>query len=52
LISDKKKGVGNMKFKLLAAVSVIATFFAALVASSACFWWMYQPEEPQSLQGR
>ncbi|MCK9267636.1 MAG: cyclic lactone autoinducer peptide [Alkaliphilus sp.] len=41
-----------MKLKLLTAVSVIAMFFATLVASSACFWWVYQPEEPQLLQDR
>ncbi len=41
-----------MKLKLLAAVSVLATLFATLVATSACSWWAYQPEEPQSLQDR
>ncbi|PKM62986.1 MAG: cyclic lactone autoinducer peptide [Firmicutes bacterium HGW-Firmicutes-21] len=41
-----------MKLKLLAAVSVLATLFATLVATSACLFWSYQPEEPQSLQDR
>lgn len=41
-----------MKLKLMAAVSVIATLFATFVASSACYWWCYQPEEPKSLQDR
>ncbi|HBR31976.1 MAG TPA: cyclic lactone autoinducer peptide [Clostridiales bacterium] len=41
-----------MKMKLMAAISVIATLFATLVASSACLWWCYQPKEPQSLQDR
>ena len=41
-----------MKLRLLTVVSVVATLFATLVASSACFWWSYQPEEPQLLQDR
>ncbi|HZK38326.1 MAG TPA: cyclic lactone autoinducer peptide [Clostridia bacterium] len=41
-----------MKLRLLTVVSVVATLFATLVASSACFWWVYQPEEPQLLQDR
>ncbi|HAN20934.1 MAG: cyclic lactone autoinducer peptide [Clostridiales bacterium GWF2_36_10] len=41
-----------MKLKLMAAVSVLATLFATLVATSACFWWSYQPEEPKSLSDR
>jgi len=39
----------NMK-SLYAVVAVLATFVAATVASSACFWFFYQPEEPKSLQ--
>lgn len=39
----------NMK-SLYAVVAVLATFVAATVASSACLWWFYQPEEPKSLQ--
>lgn len=39
-----------MKRKLLAMVSVVATLAATLVATSACWWWTYQPEEPESLQ--
>lgn len=41
-----------MRAKILAAVSVIATLFATFVASSACSWWVYQPEEPVSLQDK
>lgn len=37
------------KRTLLAIVTAIATFFATTIATSACFWYMYQPEEPQSL---
>lgn len=39
-----------MKAKVLMALSALATVFAALAASSACIWWIYQPEEPKSLQ--
>jgi cyclic lactone autoinducer peptide len=41
-----------MKTKILMAVSAIATLFAAFAASSACFWWTYQPEEPETLQDK
>ncbi|MBQ9778532.1 MAG: cyclic lactone autoinducer peptide [Clostridia bacterium] len=41
-----------MKTKLLLAVSAIATAFAAFAASSACLWWIYQPEEPTTLQDK
>lgn len=39
-----------MKRKLLGVLSVVATLTATLVATSACWWWSYQPEEPKSLQ--
>lgn len=41
-----------MKTKLLTAISAIATVFAAFAASSACLWWIYQPEEPATLQDK
>lgn len=41
-----------MKAKILMAVSAVATVVAALAASSACFWWIYQPEEPATLQDK
>jgi cyclic lactone autoinducer peptide len=41
-----------MKAKLMMAISAIATIFAAVAASSACLWWIYQPEEPTSLQDK
>jgi cyclic lactone autoinducer peptide len=47
------KGGIEMKFNknvLLTVVSVIATFFATVVATSACWWVIYQPEEPKCLQ--
>ena len=39
-----------MKNRALAMVSVLATAVATLVATSACWWFIYQPEEPQSLK--
>ena len=42
----------DMKAKILMAVSALATMFAAFAASSACYWWIYQPEEPASLQDK
>lgn len=41
-----------MKMKLLAGFSAVATLIASLVATSACMWWVYQPEEPTSLQDK
>lgn len=41
-----------MKAKVLALVSVIATLAATLVATSACWWYVYQPEEPASLSDK
>ncbi len=36
--------------KFYAAVAAISTIVAALVASSACVLFIYQPEEPKSLR--
>jgi len=36
--------------KLMAIVATIATVLAATAATSACWWYLYQPEEPKSLQ--
>jgi cyclic lactone autoinducer peptide len=41
-----------MKKAILSVVSVVAVLFATLVASSACIWFLYQPNEPESLQNR
>jgi cyclic lactone autoinducer peptide len=38
------------KRTLFAIISVIATLFATTIASSACLWYMYQPEEPKCLK--
>lgn len=42
----------EMKAKIMMVVSALATVVAALAASSACYWWIYQPEEPASLQDK
>lgn len=36
--------------KVLMAVAAFATIFASTMATSACSWCMYQPEEPKSLR--
>lgn len=38
-----------MKRKVLMTVATVATLFASVVATSACVWAWYQPEEPKSL---
>ncbi|MHC1747896.1 MAG: cyclic lactone autoinducer peptide [Cellulosilyticaceae bacterium] len=40
----------KLNSKLLMSVAALATVFASVVASSACFWAIYQPEEPKSLR--
>ena len=39
-----------MKRRLLVLVASIATVVASLVASSACWFFIYQPEEPKCLR--
>lgn len=36
--------------KLYTLIAALSTIVAALVASSACYLFMYQPEEPASLR--
>ena len=36
--------------KVLMAVAAFATVIASVVSTSACFWCMYQPEEPKALR--
>ncbi len=38
------------KTSLFVIAATLFTFIASLVASSACLWGWYQPEEPTSLQ--
>ncbi len=44
-----KEDILMNKNVLFAVISVIATFFATVVATSACLWFVYQPEEPKCL---
>jgi AgrD protein len=39
-----------MKKKLFALIASLTTVVAATVASSACYWWAYQPVEPKCLR--
>lgn len=39
-----------MKRRLFSLVAAVATVVATLVASSACFYALYQPEEPKCLR--
>ena len=41
-----------MKKALYSALAVVATVVATMVASSACWWFIYQPAEPESLQDK
>ncbi|MDD3242082.1 MAG: cyclic lactone autoinducer peptide [Bacilli bacterium] len=39
-----------MKRRILMSIATIATVFASIVATSACMWASYQPEEPKCLR--
>ncbi|MEX1307868.1 MAG: cyclic lactone autoinducer peptide [Eubacteriales bacterium] len=39
-----------MKRLIFTAAAAMSTIFAALMATSACWLWFYQPEEPKSLR--
>jgi AgrD protein len=39
-----------MKKRILMSVATVATIIASVVATSACFWASYQPEEPKCLR--
>lgn len=36
--------------KFYAILAAVSTLVAAMVASSACVYFVYQPEEPESLR--
>ena len=36
--------------KFYGVLAAVSTVVAALVASSACYWFFYQPAEPASLR--
>ncbi|ADL51072.1 cyclic lactone autoinducer peptide [Clostridium cellulovorans] len=40
------------KSKVLSLFAVLTTVIASMVASSACFWYYYQPEEPEILRDK
>lgn len=39
-----------MKSKLIALFATLATIVATIVASSACLFYSFQPEEPKCLR--
>ena len=40
------------KRKLFTVVTAIATVFATTIATSACLWYLYQPQEPKCLENK
>lgn len=38
------------KKTLFAIITAIATLLATTIATSACYWYFYQPEEPKCLK--
>jgi cyclic lactone autoinducer peptide len=40
----------KLNTKFLALIATITTLVAASVATSACAWFTYQPEEPKCLK--
>jgi cyclic lactone autoinducer peptide len=40
------------KKNLLTLVAALATAFASTIATSACLFYFYQPEEPKSLSDK
>ena len=47
------KGVNIMKKRnILTLVAALATAFATTIASSACYYFYYQPEEPKCLSDK
>lgn len=36
--------------KFYGIVAAVSTIMAAVLATSACWWFAYQPEEPESLK--
>lgn len=39
-----------MKQRILMTIATVATIIASVVATSACFYASYQPEEPRCLR--
>ena len=40
----------NLKKNLFTLIAIVTTFAATALASSACTWFFYQPEEPKCLR--
>ncbi|MDF2595713.1 MAG: cyclic lactone autoinducer peptide [Clostridia bacterium] len=40
----------NLNHKVLMVIAAASTIFASLIATSACVWASYQPEEPKCLR--
>lgn len=40
----------NIKTAMITAMATVFTLLATTLASSACWWGWYQPEEPTSLR--
>ena len=47
-----KGGVFMKKRNLLTLVAALATAFASTIATSACYFVFYQPEEPKCLSDK
>lgn len=41
----------TQRHKLLMLLAAVSTIAASMMATSACYWLTYQPEEPKSLRG-
>ena len=39
-----------MKKKILMGIAAVATVFASVISTSACYFSFYQPEEPECLR--
>ncbi|WP_297421318.1 cyclic lactone autoinducer peptide [Clostridium sp.] len=39
-----------MKKRILMSIAVLATMMASVIATSACYFATYQPEEPKCLR--
>lgn len=40
----------RLNAKALMVLATVGTLFASMMVSSACYWGMYQPEEPKCLR--
>lgn len=40
----------KLNYKFLSLIATIVTFVAASIATSACTWFAYQPEEPKAFR--